>query len=1151
MTADLAMDWTSMDVADGEDVSWKSPYDWTFLQVQARERRRDRDRERRGGGGEMVKGVTQVGGISRPVVSGGVDKDSSGCVIDSSSTAIGGDGGPSAAAAKAVPTHVVGTRGKQTAGQKKKKARGREVSERAAEAVAVIAVAPAAEAEDGTEDAMADEAGAGNEGAPAPASAAQPGTVTPKATDEFGEGMSAMAPNVCSAVPREDIDAAQAKGGDGQAENDGSEATARLAAAAAPGAFVDVMKTGASPTKTQRPSLSSGDGETNGGGDGSCGNCTATSSDNRAAVGSGMADKSSSDNVAGGDEDKTGGEGKIKRSQTTSSPEGGRKDPSSLTRPDAAAAAHDGDDDDDGDDSPTSDCAMKAGVADVNATDASTDAERRKAEDGKKDEKVSTSKTSAFTTRDDAKRLSWSLLQASNVFPVERDGAATPPHAGPVGAGADLVGGIIKKGEKRCNGVATGQHDEERAVMMNPLRNEVDPAGTVVTSAAPEDIPSSDSTTFAAARTADTSAAALEETESAKSETTNSEGRRTADDGSVVGGKQPPGNMTPVAITESKRSSPDERSSESAHTSCPSSVNSASSPECNGNGGNDDGGGDVDGGRGVSNQKSQGKTKPKLKVRGGGVDDVPPASVTTAIPNTAWMEIDQKPDNNARSSPPSLPGEIPEQPVVTSATAREQPESHSAFSSETKSTKAEQPVGSNDGDSRKATTVVPSSFSSFSSPPSLSSSPTGDIELKGTWHEQRPADEKRPTDEHESAEVSPSPSGAEAGMATAGKLKPPDVAESLVARTPAGAASTTTSVLNTGSNKDTGGSGGGSSDSAESLVDAELETLVTAIGTMAVSGEREKREDKSDNGHRGNEKCSPAKAGTEKVSDVPLQLSLEATAAVEGGGTAPALSATATGVDATGGDATPAPIRTAPVTDEMMEIEDDAADGDAAAVAATAAAIAAATTAAAAAARLAAAPASPAEASAAVAFTSSKSEQAPETVAMKVETGSEEAKVGESGVGVPKTMIDEEREGEEKEGANQRYEKSFLVGAIASRKKVQKHEDDLAKQDGGKNVVDGGLIGRKRPGTAGGGGDIDVKGEKVTGGSGAGAVLAPPPQDGEQGSGSLIGVAEESVLDDFVHELEEEEDEEEVEPEKRWEMERESIAMANMSAMLQ
>lgn len=41
------------------------------------------------------------------------------------------------------------------------------------------------------------------------------------------------------------------------------------------------------------------------------------------------------------------------------------------------------------------------------------------------------------------------------------------------------------------------------------------------------------------------------------------------------------------------------------------------------------------------------------------------------------------------------------------------------------------------------------------------------------------------------------------------------------------------------------------------------------------------------------------------------------------------------------------------------------------------------------------------------------------------------------------------------------------------------------------------------------------------------------------------------MLEDIVDEVEEEEEEDDVEPEKRWEMERESIAMANMSATLQ
>lgn len=64
---DLAIDWSSMVVKDGEDVSWKTPYDWSFLKTEARERRRGRDRERRGGGGSGSAG----GGAGEDDIGGG------------------------------------------------------------------------------------------------------------------------------------------------------------------------------------------------------------------------------------------------------------------------------------------------------------------------------------------------------------------------------------------------------------------------------------------------------------------------------------------------------------------------------------------------------------------------------------------------------------------------------------------------------------------------------------------------------------------------------------------------------------------------------------------------------------------------------------------------------------------------------------------------------------------------------------------------------------------------------------------------------------------------------------------------------------------------------------------------------------------------
>lgn len=64
---DLAIDWSSMVVKDGEDVSWKNPYDWSFLKTEARERRRGRDRERRGGGGSGSAG----GGTGEDDIGGG------------------------------------------------------------------------------------------------------------------------------------------------------------------------------------------------------------------------------------------------------------------------------------------------------------------------------------------------------------------------------------------------------------------------------------------------------------------------------------------------------------------------------------------------------------------------------------------------------------------------------------------------------------------------------------------------------------------------------------------------------------------------------------------------------------------------------------------------------------------------------------------------------------------------------------------------------------------------------------------------------------------------------------------------------------------------------------------------------------------------
>lgn len=119
MMGDLAMDWSSMVVKDGEDVSWKSPYDWSFLKMEARERRRGRDRERRGSSGGGPGGAE---GQDYPAVGGNTGP------------------GPSVTSPRATP------KGKRKVAKKREGGRelARRAAAKAADAAAVEAAAVAA-----------------------------------------------------------------------------------------------------------------------------------------------------------------------------------------------------------------------------------------------------------------------------------------------------------------------------------------------------------------------------------------------------------------------------------------------------------------------------------------------------------------------------------------------------------------------------------------------------------------------------------------------------------------------------------------------------------------------------------------------------------------------------------------------------------------------------------------------------------------------------------------------------------------------------------------------------------------------------------------------------------------------------------------------
>lgn len=158
MSADLGMDWSSMVVAEGENVSWKSPYDWSFLQVQARERRRGRDRERRGGGGGALDGLDSGGNGGGEELTnagedyGGVVRAADGTTVDALGAGPHGEADSSLVAASAVSTRAA-PKGKRKVGKKKSEG-GREVKRRAAAMTADIAAA----VEEGPKEAQAAEA---------------------------------------------------------------------------------------------------------------------------------------------------------------------------------------------------------------------------------------------------------------------------------------------------------------------------------------------------------------------------------------------------------------------------------------------------------------------------------------------------------------------------------------------------------------------------------------------------------------------------------------------------------------------------------------------------------------------------------------------------------------------------------------------------------------------------------------------------------------------------------------------------------------------------------------------------------------------------------------------------------------------------------
>lgn len=120
----LAIDWSSMAVVDGEDVSWDSPYDWTFLKSQGRDRRKGKDREQRASLGEDGRAAPNA------TVGGG-------------GAAVGG-GGPTAAAVGA--SARASSRAKRNVAKKSED--GRELTRPAAgkAAAAKAAVSPAAAA---------------------------------------------------------------------------------------------------------------------------------------------------------------------------------------------------------------------------------------------------------------------------------------------------------------------------------------------------------------------------------------------------------------------------------------------------------------------------------------------------------------------------------------------------------------------------------------------------------------------------------------------------------------------------------------------------------------------------------------------------------------------------------------------------------------------------------------------------------------------------------------------------------------------------------------------------------------------------------------------------------------------------------------------
>ncbi|CAM9142920.1 unnamed protein product [Ectocarpus sp. 12 AP-2014] len=124
MIGNLAMDWSSMAVADGEDVSWDSPYDWTFLKSQGRDRRKGKDREQRASLGEDGRATPNA-------------------TVGSGRAAVGG-GGPTAAAVGA--SACAPSRGKRKVAKKREGGREltRPAAAQAAAAEAAVSLAAAA-----------------------------------------------------------------------------------------------------------------------------------------------------------------------------------------------------------------------------------------------------------------------------------------------------------------------------------------------------------------------------------------------------------------------------------------------------------------------------------------------------------------------------------------------------------------------------------------------------------------------------------------------------------------------------------------------------------------------------------------------------------------------------------------------------------------------------------------------------------------------------------------------------------------------------------------------------------------------------------------------------------------------------------------------